>query len=382
LLLIGINDIGQNYQVSTAPSRLASLIDQIHTDEPDATILVSQLIVNATAATESQVVTFNNALPAIVSARNSATEHVALVNMSALTTADLADGLHPNDGGYAKMATAWDGAISTAISNGWISYPLGGSATRPSGQISSGVTGKCLDDFGGSGTSGAKADIYDCTGSSSQWNYNSNQLAINGLCLDVVGGGTANGTLVDLWGCSGGTNQVWNIQSNGTIMNPASGRCLDDPNSSTTNGTQLVIWDCNAGTNQQWLVPSEGELASGVSGVCMDLPAASNANGTKAEVYGCNNTFAQQLKVFNNTVQFDGKCLDIVGGGTANGTLVDIWQCTGAANQVWQYKNGTLVNPASGRCLDDPGYSTTNGTQFDIWDCNGGTNQKWTLPIN
>ena len=41
----------------------------------------------------------------------------------ALTTADLNDFLHPNDGGYVKMADAWYAAIKEADTKGWIVEP-------------------------------------------------------------------------------------------------------------------------------------------------------------------------------------------------------------------------------------------------------------------
>jgi len=377
---IGINDLGQNYEVSTAPSRLASLIDQILASEPDATVLVAQLIVNATASVESEVVTFNDQLPAIVQSRASAGKHVYLVDMSALTTADLSDGLHPNDTGYQLMANAWDTAVQEVISNGWITHPLAGSATRPVGAFYSGVSGMCLDDFTDSQTKGIKAVISACNGSSEQQlNINNGAVTINNLCLDVVGGGTANQTLVDFWSCTGASNQLWTSQ-NGTLLNPASGRCLDDPGFSTVNGTQLQIYDCNGGTNQRWQIPSEGSLSSGVKGLCLDDQGGLNSNGTKSTVSQCNSSGEQQWKVTNNTVQFDGGCLDVTGGGTANGTPVHLWTCNGVAGQIWQYVNGTLVNPVSGRCLADPGSSTINGTQLQILGCDGGAEQQWTLP--
>ena len=380
LLDAGINDLGQNYQVSTASARLASLIDQVLAAEPDATVLVAQLIVNSDSVVGPEVRTFNSQLPAIVQARANAGKHVYLVDMSALTLADLSDGLHPNDNGYQLMANAWDAAIRQVIAKGWITDPLAGSATRPTGAIYSGITGKCLDNFGGSSTAGTKVDIADCNpGAAQQWNLNNGSIAINGLCLDVNGGGTADGTTVDVWHCTGAPNQVWTVR-NSTLFNPASGRCLDDPGYSTTNGTQLDIRDCGSGTNQQWRVPSEGPVVSGVAGMCLDSFAGSTTNGNKIDIYGCNSTAAQQWKVTNNTLTFDGKCLDVAGGATTNGTLVNLQSCTGNRNQVWTPVNGALINPASGRCLDDPGANPTPGTQLDIADCSGGSNQQWTLP--
>jgi Ricin-type beta-trefoil lectin domain/Beta-galactosidase len=126
------------------------------------------------------------------------------------------------------------------------------------GAVTSGLAGKCLDDFGNTGANGTKADLYDCNGGAAQnWTYTGGTLRANGACLDITGGtaATANGTLVQLWSCSGAANQQWTAQ-NGTLVNPASGKCLDDPALSTVNGTQLDIWTCGGGANQQWKLPA------------------------------------------------------------------------------------------------------------------------------
>ncbi|HEY4460529.1 MAG TPA: ricin-type beta-trefoil lectin domain protein [Pseudonocardiaceae bacterium] len=135
--------------------------------------------------------------------------------------------------------------------------PGTGTGPGPTGPVTSGMSGKCLDDFGGTITNGTKADIWDCDNTIAQnWTLANGTLQIQGACLDVVGAGsTADGTLVDVWGCNGGSNQQWSAQ-NGELVNPASGKCLDDPKLSTTNGTQLEIWDCNGGPNQLWTLPS------------------------------------------------------------------------------------------------------------------------------
>jgi hypothetical protein len=119
------------------------------------------------------------------------------------------------------------------------------------------MSGKCLDDFGGSSTNGTIADLWDCNGTGAQnWTVTGGTLQANGKCLDIIGAGsTADGTLVDLWDCNGGGNQQWTTGANGSLVNPASGKCLDDPGFNTTNGTQLDLWDCNGGTNQAWTLP-------------------------------------------------------------------------------------------------------------------------------
>jgi hypothetical protein len=132
----------------------------------------------------------------------------------------------------------------------------GTNSTSPTGPVTSGMSGKCLDDYTGSTANGTIADLWDCNGTAAQnWTPVNGTLQVNGACLDIIGSGsTANGTLVDIWACNGGANQQW-VAENGTLVNPQSGKCLDDPGFSTTNGTQLDIWTCNGGVNQNWALP-------------------------------------------------------------------------------------------------------------------------------
>lgn len=134
--------------------------------------------------------------------------------------------------------------------------PGSGTSQPPTGQITSGISGKCLDDYTGSVTSGTKADIWDCNPTGAQqWTFTGGTLQVNGKCLDITAAGTGNGSLAEIWDCNNGANQQWEPR-NGALVNPASGRCLDDPASSTANGTQLDIWDCDGGANQQWTLPA------------------------------------------------------------------------------------------------------------------------------
>ncbi len=247
-LEIGTNDLGQQYQVPTAPDRLHALIDQITRDAPDATVLVGSLIVSTSSTEEPLRGPFNAAIPGIVQSEQAAGRHVRYVDMSALTPVDLADALHPNDTGYRKMADAFNAGIQAADNAGWIKPP--GTVGRA---VHSGVAGKCLDVNAGSNASGTIAQIWGCNGTVAQlWSsFTDDTLQALGKCLDVTGYGTANGSPVEIWDCHGGTNQQWQAY-NGGYRNPVSGRCLDDPASSSVDGTQLVLWDCNGGPNQQW----------------------------------------------------------------------------------------------------------------------------------
>ncbi len=382
-LMIGTNDLGQNYQVPTAPARLKALVDKIVNDDPAATVLVANLIVSTNTVVAAAEPAYNAAIPGIVQAEQAAGQHVTFVDMSGLTTADLFDALHPNDGGYQKMADAWNKGIQAADNAGWITPPvsLGGSPTPGTASaVVSGIAGKCLDVNGGSSANGTAVQLYGCNHTAAQsWTpYSDGSLRALGKCLDATGAGTANGTKMELYGCNGTSGQVWQSYDGG-YRNIASGRCLDDPGAATTDGTQLDIWDCGGGANQKWTLRAlAGPVISGISGKCLDDNAGSSANGARVDLWDCNNSAAQQWSSSNSTVQINGKCLDITGGVTTDGALVELWDCTGGTNQVWNLVNNTLVNPASGKCLDDPGFNGANGTQLDIWDCNSGTNQIWT----
>ncbi|MET7694489.1 ricin-type beta-trefoil lectin domain protein [Streptomyces sp. NPDC005483] len=247
-LEIGTNDLNGNYQIPTAADRLHALIDQITRAVPDATVLVGTVIISTSGTEEANRPAFNAKLPGIVQAEQAAGKHVRLVDMSALTAADLSDSLHPNDSGFGKMADAFNAGIQAADAAGWIKPP-----DATGGQVRSGIAGKCLGVSGGNSANGTAAEIRSCDGSAAQtWSARSDgTLRALGKCLDATGRGTSNGTKIAIWDCNGGTNQQWQTY-NGGYRNPGSGRCLDDPNASTAEGTQLVLWDCNGGTNQQW----------------------------------------------------------------------------------------------------------------------------------
>jgi lysophospholipase L1-like esterase len=130
LLHIGTNDIAQNDDLPGAPNRLSALIDHITATVPSAEVFVAEIIPLGSAALDAEVRTFNAAIPGIVASKAAAGKHVHLVDMhSALTTADLQDGVHPNAGGYDKMAAVWYSALLSVP--GSIGQPSGSSSSPP-----------------------------------------------------------------------------------------------------------------------------------------------------------------------------------------------------------------------------------------------------------
>ena len=108
LLHIGTNDMVQN--PTGAPARLATLLDHIIAQAPNTELFVATII--PLSGQDSRVRTFNAGLISAVQARANAGRRVHLVDMfNALTTADLADGVHPNANGYNKMAAVWFNAL-------------------------------------------------------------------------------------------------------------------------------------------------------------------------------------------------------------------------------------------------------------------------------
>jgi lysophospholipase L1-like esterase len=258
-LHIGSNDMGQNHQVSTAPNRLASMIDQILTGAPGVTVVVSQLTPNSDPAVQARINAYNSQMPGIVQARVNAGKKVYLINMNSLNTGDLKDGLHPNDAGYQKMANAWAGGIQQVIANGWVTnIPFAGVY-----QIQSVSSGQSLDVSGASTANGAAVVQWPYVGARNQlWNFipTSNgyyqiKSANSGLDLNVSGASTTNGGLIVQWPFGSGNNDQWlptrNADGSYTFRNRNSGLLLDNPGGNM-QAAQFVQWGANNGANQKF----------------------------------------------------------------------------------------------------------------------------------
>ena len=264
-LLIGVNDLKNGDNVSTAPSRLASLIDQIIAADPTVTLLVGQLPVAADPTTNSRITTYNSQIPGIVQTRVNVGKHVYTVSMSSLTTADLSDGLHPNDGGYQKMADAWDAAIKHVISVGWVAS-ISFAGRFEIVNVASGLT---MDVQGKSTANDAPVIQWAHNGGSNQlWNFIptsggyyqiSNCLSSKVLTIYGASTGINANAVQDPYGSAG--NDQWQPvkQSDGSyvLYNRHSGLVLDNPGGGATQGTEFIQYNANGGSNQKFTVTAK-----------------------------------------------------------------------------------------------------------------------------
>ncbi|MFY1632290.1 FG-GAP-like repeat-containing protein [Solwaraspora sp. WMMB335] len=122
-LHLGTNDMIQNYQVGTAVDRLGQVVDQIFAGLPRATVVVASLVPSRTPAIDARIRTFNDGLRNLVQTRAAGGEHLVYVDMGAVTKADIADDVHPNDAGYLKMAKIFSLGIQSAAFDDWLADP-------------------------------------------------------------------------------------------------------------------------------------------------------------------------------------------------------------------------------------------------------------------
>ena len=131
--MAGTNDMNRDVNVTTAPQRLGSLIDEVVAACPSAAVVVAGIVPIQTSEAETRVLSFNDAIPGLVAERVGMGKRVVGINMSDYLTvndtADMFDGLHPNDGGYALLARGWYDGIAEAAEKGWVSGSGNATAT-------------------------------------------------------------------------------------------------------------------------------------------------------------------------------------------------------------------------------------------------------------
>lgn len=119
LLMAGTNDqivfVPPTQPPADAANDMESLLEQIHTDAPNAQIILAQII--PLTFNDEGVKEYNALLPAIVERQRAAGVAVRLVDMYKIGRENLsADGIHPTQAGYDLLADIWYPALLEAIS--------------------------------------------------------------------------------------------------------------------------------------------------------------------------------------------------------------------------------------------------------------------------
>jgi len=121
LLMIGGNDINNNYDVANAPARVKTLVDTIYAQPGigDPTLFIATLAPNRTSTgATNRTAAFNAALPGVVKQLADSGKDVYLADQFAAlntnySTAFTGINLHPNGTGNQIIADTWVDAINT-----------------------------------------------------------------------------------------------------------------------------------------------------------------------------------------------------------------------------------------------------------------------------
>jgi lysophospholipase L1-like esterase len=137
LLHIGTNDITQGNQDANEVNGILNVIDAYEANNNKHVPVILALIINRTDSSQySQATTlFNDDVNAMALGRIASGDDIIIVDMESAISypADLADAMHPNDTGYAKMAAVWYNALADCLSQKTLttSSTMGGSVIQP-----------------------------------------------------------------------------------------------------------------------------------------------------------------------------------------------------------------------------------------------------------
>lgn len=102
---------------------VSSLLDDVFAGSPRATVILSTLLVRSPASQQQCVLNINTQYRAVAAAQKAKGRRLVLVDMqppAGPTIAQLVDGTHPTEAGYAKMAAIWFKGIQAADRAGFL----------------------------------------------------------------------------------------------------------------------------------------------------------------------------------------------------------------------------------------------------------------------
>ncbi|KAI1820427.1 carbohydrate esterase family 3 protein [Xylaria intraflava] len=123
LINLGTNDCTGNISIPKAGERMTSLLNDVYKGSPNATVILSTLLVRSDERAQACVLDVNEQYKMVATVQRKKGARLVLVDMqppAGPTTAELVDGTHPTDEGYAKMATIWFDGIAEADKAGFL----------------------------------------------------------------------------------------------------------------------------------------------------------------------------------------------------------------------------------------------------------------------
>lgn len=126
LINAGTNDCKQNIDIPNAHLRLDAILTKLWNSWNETTVILSTLLPNADSGANANVDIVNENIRSMVRDHyTNGGRPVFLADMSSMITVDdLADGTHPNNQGYQKMAAVWFEAMQRAFDTGrWAPAP-------------------------------------------------------------------------------------------------------------------------------------------------------------------------------------------------------------------------------------------------------------------
>lgn len=138
LMDAGTNNCNAGGTVPDAGANVTAMVNEVFAQSPGATVILAQILVNKDAAQDACRVNINSQYVALAAQMTAQGSKLVLVNMRSQdgpTVDDLADGRHPNDVGYQKMATVWFQGIQQAMTNGFITAAADNGISANGGEL-------------------------------------------------------------------------------------------------------------------------------------------------------------------------------------------------------------------------------------------------------
>ncbi|KAH8895826.1 carbohydrate esterase family 3 protein [Thozetella sp. PMI_491] len=123
LINAGTNDCLGNINITGASDRMERMVLDLYSMSPQATVILSSLIINTNATVDSRVLVVNAEYKALVEKLQAQNRRIVYAEMHGTDGPgmdDMHDQTHPNDNGYRMMANIWYKGLVTASNNGYI----------------------------------------------------------------------------------------------------------------------------------------------------------------------------------------------------------------------------------------------------------------------